>query len=323
MATARELLQQADALMRRNRAGGGQGAPIASEAPALFEVPRPAAPMPANEAEGEPSVSPDLAAPAKATRDDDADAPGKVAAVPLDDFDDFPVLTDAVTDREPISVLGVPEESGEPSIWPEGAVPKSRHDDWLMPPPAPEAPDEPPADESAAGAALPEATDAEAVVAEEAAGDAALVPLGDEELQIAVERGEAEIETLLRAEESAAISAAASLGADALPTSFSASVGDALHDAATTSGAVAARDPVDQARWDSLAEEVRMQVLQRLDIFTDTGLQEQLAARLQPIVDRASDDLVAAINQHLGALLRSYVSEAIEREIEKLRRSND
>ena len=31
------------------------------------------------------------------------------------------------------------------------------------------------------------------------------------------------------------------------------------------------------ARWQALAEEIRMQVLQRIDIFTDTGLREQLA----------------------------------------------
>ncbi len=62
-----------------------------------------------------------------------------------------------------------------------------------------------------------------------------------------------------------------------------------------------------------------MQVLQRIDIFTDTGLQHAAAARLQPIVDRASADLVATINQHVGTLLRAYVAEAIEREIEKWR----
>ena len=62
-----------------------------------------------------------------------------------------------------------------------------------------------------------------------------------------------------------------------------------------------------------------MQVLQRIDIFTDTGLKDQLNQRLQPIVDRASADLVAAINQHVGQLLRAYVAEAIEREIEKWR----
>ena len=52
------------------------------------------------------------------------------------------------------------------------------------------------------------------------------------------------------------------------------------------------------------------------------GLREQLALRLQPIVDRASADLVATINQHVGDLLRAYVAEAIEREIESWRRSH-
>ncbi|HEX6138713.1 MAG TPA: hypothetical protein VF059_13755 [Casimicrobiaceae bacterium] len=72
--------------------------------------------------------------------------------------------------------------------------------------------------------------------------------------------------------------------------------------------------------WDSLAEEIRMQVLQRLDLFTDTGLREQLGARLQPIVDRASAELIETINHELGELVRGYVAEAIEREIESWRK---
>ena len=74
--------------------------------------------------------------------------------------------------------------------------------------------------------------------------------------------------------------------------------------------------------WDAVAEEIRMQVLQRVDIFTDTGLQGELAARLQPVVDRASADLIATINREVGQLLRAYVAEAIEREIAKWRESN-
>lgn len=70
---------------------------------------------------------------------------------------------------------------------------------------------------------------------------------------------------------------------------------------------------------DALAEEIRMQVLQRLDLFTDTGLREQLAARLAPIVDRASAQLIETINRELGELVRGYVAEAIEREIETWR----
>ncbi len=72
--------------------------------------------------------------------------------------------------------------------------------------------------------------------------------------------------------------------------------------------------------WDAMAEEIRMQVLQRLDLFTDTGMRDQLGARLRPIVDRASAELVETINHQLGELVRGYVAEAIEREIESWRK---
>ncbi|MGH8801961.1 MAG: hypothetical protein ACREX6_06665 [Casimicrobiaceae bacterium] len=78
-------------------------------------------------------------------------------------------------------------------------------------------------------------------------------------------------------------------------------------------------NPQRGAEWDALADEIRAQVLQRLDLFTDTGLREQLGARLQPIVDRASAELVDTINRQLGELVRGYVAEAIEREIEAWR----
>ena len=93
----------------------------------------------------------------------------------------------------------------------------------------------------------------------------------------------------------------------------------ATPDAPAAAAAAAAEEQAEAERWDRIAEEVRMQVLQRIDLFTDTGLQEQLARRLQPIVDRASGELVTAINQHVGQLMRAYVAEAIEREIEKWR----
>lgn len=73
------------------------------------------------------------------------------------------------------------------------------------------------------------------------------------------------------------------------------------------------------AEWSALAEEIRAQVLQRLDLFTDTGLREQLGAHLMPIVERASAELVDTINRQVGELVRSYVAEAIEREIEAWR----
>jgi hypothetical protein len=75
----------------------------------------------------------------------------------------------------------------------------------------------------------------------------------------------------------------------------------------------------DDERWRSLAEQISMQVLQRLDLFIDTGLKEQLAAHLEPIVARASAELVETINDHVGQLVRSYIAEAIEREIAQWR----
>jgi len=91
---------------------------------------------------------------------------------------------------------------------------------------------------------------------------------------------------------------------------------------------VAAREPVaaavsnDDERWQALAEQISMQVLQRLDLFVDTGLKVQLAGHLQPIVARASAELVEAINDHVGQLVRTYVAEAIEREIAQWRQQN-
>src|SRR5947199_65472 len=77
--------------------------------------------------------------------------------------------------------------------------------------------------------------------------------------------------------------------------------------------------PADAERWRALAEQISMQVLQRLDLFIDTGLKAQLAAHLQPIVERAGAGLVETINDHVGQLVRTYVAEAIEREIAQWR----
>ena len=86
------------------------------------------------------------------------------------------------------------------------------------------------------------------------------------------------------------------------------------------SGAGAA-STLDDARIAEAVDEIRMQVLQRIDIFTDTTLRAKLGEQLQPLVERASADLVAAINQHVGTLLRTYVAEALEQEIERWRNS--
>ncbi len=85
---------------------------------------------------------------------------------------------------------------------------------------------------------------------------------------------------------------------------------------------LAAARPDSEERWAALAEQISLQVLQRLDLFTDTGLKDQLARHLQPIVDRAGAELVSAINEQVGKLVRSYIAEAIEREIAQWRREH-
>jgi hypothetical protein len=78
----------------------------------------------------------------------------------------------------------------------------------------------------------------------------------------------------------------------------------------------------DELHWRAISEQISMQVLQRIDLFTDSGLKVQLAAHLKPIVDRAGAELVASINDQVGKLLRTYVAEAIEREIAQWRNDN-
>jgi hypothetical protein len=235
LSTARELLEQADALMRRNRLRGTDEADADADIPLLTEVVQPADPALADEPRSDAAserVGPADAL-ANSTRVGDAaggisaDTPAAVVrtgrAAANAELDDVPLLTEAVADFDPISILGPPDDA-------EPVAPMPSRDD--------------------------------------------LAP---------------------------GTVAASDVAVDTAPVAPPAPDGDA-------------------ARWAAFAEEVRMQVLQRIDIFTDTGMREQLAARLQPIVDRASTDLVAAINQHVGQLLRAYVAEAIEREIDKWRR---
>jgi hypothetical protein len=94
----------------------------------------------------------------------------------------------------------------------------------------------------------------------------------------------------------------------------------AAPDAADALVAPAAAPGSDEwARWEVLADEIRMQVLQRIDLFTEARLRDELSAHLRPIVDRASAEMVTTINERVGGLIRAYIAEAIEREIEKWR----
>ena len=290
MPTARELLEQADALMRRNRAGvnAADDIPVLTDAvPSAKEAQSRFAPAPQN-------VPPPLAA--------------------ADSDDSVPLLTDEV---EEIDAAALDPElgEGEPSVWldleqGEPSVIDDAPDsiaivppvDLRRPPPAPE-------------------VDEFDELDDELAAAIAAAPIEEETLQPAfIAKSPSTMpetpprDVAPRVAEVFAGGAAALLHGDLPVVAAPAPV--------IPAPVVAAAAVPDAAHWEAMAEEIRMQVLQRIDLFTDTGLRTQLGARLQPIADRASADLVATINQHVGELLRAYVAEAIEREIDSWRRNH-
>ena len=337
MPTARELLDQADALMRRNRLGTAAPAAAAAE-------------------EGIPTLLDVVNAPLEAAAGAAASARAAPPAPPAD-LEDVPVLTDAVEEIEASSVLDEPDtadatmwsdtftgvhsilggdepapQAQRPAAAPAGPPTVAKPPlhlvapaetptpaeaiesiDIAPPPEPPETVDDvsiealppPPAAEElplpAATAFEPSEPSAEAPIdISEPLLETVEAPHADDTADL-VEQPPVEPETTV---------AFAATGEGAAPPE------PAYVPAAASAPALPEHD---DARWNALAEEIRMQVLQRIDLFTDTGLREQLAVRLQPIVDRASADLVATINQHVGILLRAYVAEAIEREIDRWR----
>jgi hypothetical protein len=295
MPTARELLEQADALMRRNRASVDDDIPVLTDAvPSALEAKAHFAPLP-RPAAVQPGVSDDF-----------------------DDSGDVPVLTEVVEEIQAEAIDSAVDE-GEPSVWldfeeAEPSVIGDAPDSIAIVPPV----------DLPRPAPVPEVEEFDELDDELAAAVAAAPP---EQESLLPSPAPMPVPEIVAAPvpppippqwESPVIAGGAAAllhGVGSVP-----SVPDA---AAVTLPAEPATPPVpDAAHWEAMAEEIRMQVLQRIDLFTDTGLRTQLGERLQPIVDRASADLVATINQHVGELLRAYVAEAIEREIDSWRRNH-
>jgi hypothetical protein len=285
MPTARELLEQADALMRRNR-GGDSGIPVLTDRvpDARVEASRrgPSTRAPASEARAPRSDRgrDERTAVASTTLPDarEATKPAPSAAQPLAAASrsvEPPVLTDAVEEvAVDLAPLPAEQAEGEPSLWlgPDTIDPALHS----ITGPAPDT-----------VAVVPPVTLRAAPPSEEA------------QRSVDAELPDPTITRTFRAAGSATVPPpAGSVLPDMLP-------------AAPASG---------DERWQALAEQISMQVLQRLDLFIDTGLKEQLAAHLEPIVARAGAELVETINEHVGQLVRSYVAEAIEREIAQWRR---
>ena len=353
MPTARELLQQADALMRRNReravhAGIPQPASEREEVGAA--IPEHSAAIPEHAAEipeltevvtiGVPLAPPaalgDVLKPVDAVEEIEIDmapiADGfdegnqPLAVHDLDGGDhggDVPVLG-PVTSAPPVLSENAPEPEPAPTAAP--IRPREPGRLWSLfsfgrqsgatETAIPPVQSVPPADEGSTEVASTEVASTEV---DSTDGTIAAAPV--------IEFPVREAPATNVAGETASLSIDGTVPASSLPMDAEGSSPAPLSAVPTEDGVVppATAKPAladDWARWEALAEEVRMQVLQRIDIFTDTRLGEQLAVQLQPIVDRASAELVTTINEHVGKLIRAYIAEAIEREIETWRRGN-
>ena len=342
MPNARQLLEQADALMRRNRKRGkgkGTGPPTLTDALT-------------NERTG--TLAPTIILPEAKPAADSITLGAQSMADPisLDTLSDLPVLTDVVdewssqaevwppvvpdadataltealddalaTASEPTSDVGDTTGSAdavatEPQLVEAPATFETivravdRVTDGAPSPAADE-----PATRSAAAFDEPATRSAEAVD-EPATRSAAAVDepaLDTPALRVGAAKLESETSALPIQDEEFI------LDIPPMPEPLSAAGTDVAAPAAAVVAAIPQFVPGSPA-WEAMAEEIRMQVLQRLDLFTDTGMRDQLGARLQPIVARASAELIETINQALGELVRGYVAEAIEREIESWRK---
>ena len=258
MPSARELLEQADALMRRNRARA-----VDTEIPELTEIVAEVAPGP---------------------------------GATLIAFEDVPELVDAVEEIEIVSIVELPDDVDEVSGW----LP---HDSGALSDVGPE-PDSIVAGLPAASAPGSDAGSARSLLSIVGQPGVAI------DRMPAVEQAPPAIEPL---------PPAAEVTPPAIEVTPPAIEVTPPEPAIVAETRPASQVPIadDWARWEALADEIRMQVLQRIDIFTDTRLRKQLSAQLQPIVDRASVQMVETINEEVGKLLRAYIAEAIEREIDK------
>ncbi len=340
MPSARELLEQADALMRRNRSPLMDDIPVLTDAVPEVRPGRPARLRPALPERVAPDTVPMLTEHVSSTPSPAAVTPA-VPVVDEGEASDWLQLggeEPSVIGEEPDSIAMVPPFEGMSEEIEVEAPPEleASFDEELAERASEAAPPATPTPEPIAPAAIVEvATPAAPEAIAEAEPLPAVpadivevepppaVPAAIEEVELPsaapVAQWSPESDTIIDEPEVDELAPAEMEQPVELSTP-PVHEGAPIEDAVEAGPSPAERQADEDARWAAIAEEIRMQVLQRIDLFTDTGLRDQLGARLQPIVDRASADLVRTINQHVGELLRSYVAEAIEREIENWRR---
>lgn len=344
MSTARELLEQVDSLMRRNRAAPEARSPLAPEpAPAEQDVPltRPdALSAPENAVVEKAPVEPPADALTPSLDPTEA-APFERASFGRDTPEDIPLLTDVADWSEPAAAA---LEETSPAAHDETAAESLPIADALAATPEHDlaaaieqeltaaskdlalAAPEPVVETAAADEG--DKTDFP-VLTDEVPFEAAELPVPvrevtDEKIADAPDLQEQAAPVIPAPKPPMQRSAASDVApAPAIEAPARESPRSVESPLVASASAIASLPPLaaDDPRWDEIAEDVRIDVLQRIDLFTDTTLQTRLREQLAPVIDRASAELIDVLNRHVGELVRDYVAEAIEREIEKRRDS--
>ena len=259
MPSARDLLQQADVLMRRNRTVGKESAD--EDVPVLTDV----AVAPANSAAA-------------------SSAPDEPESIVHYRDERIPVLTNVVADFE----IEVPKDSTR------ARFPGSRFERSMLPvsemPPLP---------------LLPEAS------FDESHGE----PSVEQPKEPASVSPPTEMPSWLEPNllDPPKPSPGAGAGYGAVVETQTPPEGESPSDA-SSAGSASVAAPADAAAAE-LAETVYYQVLQNLDLYTERALQEHLTRHLAPIIERAGEELLSTLNANLGAVIRQYVAEAIEKQL--------
>ena len=295
MPSARELLQQADALMRSNRSIGKTV--VDDHVPVLTDVAIPATPEPDAPAvvsyrdERIPvltSIIPDfeIEVPKDASR---ARFPGSAMNAsllpvsempPMPEFDDTPSIVARRQRESLVERAGASDPLTEIPTWLDANLLQSKHRETNV-------------TEHPSPTALPSDTSA-----------------GDDTIETDAVRPEPDDRST---QESPVVAPAEPVSSSSLP---------AMHDETpategteTTEATTEATEAAAASAHADLAETIYYQVLQNLDLYTERALQEHLTRHLAPIIERAGEELLATLNANLGAVIRQYVAEAIEKQI--------
>lgn len=72
----------------------------------------------------------------------------------------------------------------------------------------------------------------------------------------------------------------------------------------------------------AISSDVYHRILQNLDIHTDEAIRRYLAPQLEGVLDRTLSGLLDELNHSIGGMVRDYIAQALDTELQNLRQSH-